>query len=172
MADQWYYEHETIKSGPYSAEQLRELAAAGRIILSDTIWKEGVVRGQSASRVKNLFSAAASAARQESPPSATSDVRAEEQQPAAAPVAPQAATPDAPAQAAKKPERKIRAVAGRGIVITNQDGVNVWFKKKCSVCGVEDSQRGRTMIKRGANRMSFLCHKCRKMREAEFQGIM
>jgi ribosomal protein L24E len=175
MADQWYYEHETTKRGPFSAHQLRELAAEGRIGLTDIIWKEGVGRGLIASKVKNLFAPAHLATLPPSPSLATQDHAAlgEPAPPEGATSVPNAAavTP-VPPEPAPKQVRQARAVAGRGIVLISQDGVTVWFKKKCFVCGFEDSMRGKMMIKRGSNRMSFLCAKCRKMREAEFQGIL
>lgn len=160
MADQWYYEHETTKRGPFSAHQLRELAAEGRIGLTDIIWKDGVGRGLVASKVKNLFAPAPLATLP--PPLA----------PAETPVPKVAAGKPAVPEPAQKQVRQARAVAGRGIVLISQDGVSVWFKKKCFVCGFEDAMRGKMMIKRGSNRMTFLCAKCRKMREAEFQGIL
>jgi hypothetical protein len=55
MPDQWYYEHEMKKCGPVSSRQLRKIAAAGLIRLTDTIWKEGVEQGVAAAKVKNLF---------------------------------------------------------------------------------------------------------------------
>ena|SRR5438270_10884736 len=162
MTDQWYYERATQKHGPYSSDRLRALAADGSIHLTDTIWKEGVDRGLVASKVKNLFPAALPAAMPAPPPLLAKDV----------PVAPADAAPAKPAEPPKKPVHQARAIAGRGLVIISQDGVNVWFKKKCFVCGFEDAMRAKMMIKRGANRMSFLCNKCRKMRDAEFQGIV
>jgi ribosomal protein L12E/L44/L45/RPP1/RPP2 len=57
MADQWYYSHNGNRKGPCSARQLREIAAAGQILPTDTIWKEGVEQGALASNVKNLFAA-------------------------------------------------------------------------------------------------------------------
>jgi hypothetical protein len=178
MADQWYYEHETAKRGPFSSHQLRELAAEGRIGLTDIIWKEGVGRGLVASKVKNLFAPAPPAGlRPTLPPEAPH--LAALKGPAVAPPGAEtpvpnaaAVTPAAAAEPAHKQVRQARAIAGRGIILISQDGVSVWFKKKCSVCGFEDSMRGKMMIKRGSNRINFLCAKCRKMREAEFQGIL
>lgn len=177
MADQWYYEHETTKRGPFSADQLKKLAADGSISLTDTIWKDGVVRGLVASKVKNLFPPNGTATLPESPPALAKEVRAPEPSEVVSPGSEpgpqkQPAPAAMSAQPPSKPTARLRAVAGRGIIITNQDGMSVWFKKKCFVCGIEDSSRGKMMIKRGINRMSFLCNKCRKMREAEFQGMV
>ncbi len=56
MADLWYCAHDDNKIGPCSAWQLKELAASGRILPTDTIWKEGIEGGVLARSVKNLFS--------------------------------------------------------------------------------------------------------------------
>jgi len=55
MADQWYYARGGDKLGPFSARQLKDLADAGRILATDTVWKAGIEKGVSAARVKNLF---------------------------------------------------------------------------------------------------------------------
>lgn len=57
MADGWYYARDGEKLGPFSATQLKELAATGRLRPHDTVWKHGVEKGVPASRVKHLFSA-------------------------------------------------------------------------------------------------------------------
>ena len=55
MAAIWYYAHDENRIGPFSSRQLKELASTGAILVCDTIWKEGIVKGVVASRVKNLF---------------------------------------------------------------------------------------------------------------------
>src|SRR5437870_253670 len=55
MSEQWYYAWSGEKLGPFSGEQLKELAEAGKIQPTDTIWKDGVDQGVEAGRVKNLF---------------------------------------------------------------------------------------------------------------------
>lgn len=55
MANHWYYTHDDNKSGPFSDQQLRDLADAGQILRTDTIWKHGVEKGVAANKVKNLF---------------------------------------------------------------------------------------------------------------------
>jgi hypothetical protein len=55
MADQWYYATGERRFGPFSARQLRALAASGKILPTDTIWKAGIEKGVPASKVKNLF---------------------------------------------------------------------------------------------------------------------
>src|SRR5260370_29812525 len=59
MAGGWYYAHDDDKLGPFSGEQLKEFAASGVILPTDTVWKGGVEAGVLASRIKNLFSPAA-----------------------------------------------------------------------------------------------------------------
>src|SRR5437773_2565578 len=58
MADQWYYSHEGVRLGPCSARQLKELAASGGLLRTDTVWKQGTPHGVPADRVKNLFAVA------------------------------------------------------------------------------------------------------------------
>ncbi len=55
MADRWFYAHDGKRIGPFSGRQLHDLASAGEILITDTIWKEGVDRGVVAARVKYLF---------------------------------------------------------------------------------------------------------------------
>jgi len=56
MSDQWYYAREGIRLGPFSAQQLKDLAASGQLVFTDTVWKGGVERGVLAAKVKYLFS--------------------------------------------------------------------------------------------------------------------
>src|SRR5262249_7593338 len=58
MADHWYYAQGGDKLGPFSARQLKDLAAAGRILPTDTVWKEGIDKGVLAANVKNLLTLA------------------------------------------------------------------------------------------------------------------
>jgi hypothetical protein len=55
MAELWYYAQDGVRKGPCSARKLQELAAAGSIRPTDTIWKEGVAQGALAKNVKHLF---------------------------------------------------------------------------------------------------------------------
>jgi hypothetical protein len=55
MTTQWYYVHDAKRLGPFTARQLAELAAAGKILPTDTVWKEGMEKGVPAEKVKNLF---------------------------------------------------------------------------------------------------------------------
>jgi hypothetical protein len=55
MSDQWYFGYGETRQGPFTGQQLKELAEAGKIQPMDTVWKQGVERGVPALRVKNLF---------------------------------------------------------------------------------------------------------------------
>jgi hypothetical protein len=55
MVAQWYFARDGAKSGPFSAAQLKELAASGRIRPQDPVWKEGMGRRVPAAKVGNLF---------------------------------------------------------------------------------------------------------------------
>lgn len=58
MADQWYVGRSGQKTGPYSTEQLRQLAAAGQLVASDLLWKEGLQAWVPMTQVKGLLPAA------------------------------------------------------------------------------------------------------------------
>jgi hypothetical protein len=70
----------------------------------------------------------------------------------------------------QKPPRKATAVGVSGVQIIGQDGINVQFKKKCTVCGSEDRSRTSLPIRSGSIRVSFLCPKCKKLRDGEIRG--
>jgi hypothetical protein len=55
MIDQWYFAWDDHRFGPFSAAQLKELAALGRLQPTDTVWKAGVEKGVPADKVKHLF---------------------------------------------------------------------------------------------------------------------
>ena len=199
MPDQWYYEHEMKKCGPVSPRQLRDLADTGVIRPTDTIWKEGIERGVSAAKVKNLFPATPAAAVETVPaPAPASPPLAESadaepalaaaqgttalaepavpaevaSEPAAPPAEAATAEKEKPPARPKQPVKKARATPIRGLVITAQDGSHVQFRKKCVVCGHEDPNKMRIPIKNGITRINFFCSKCKKMRQAEFQGVL
>ncbi|MFL5244068.1 MAG: DUF4339 domain-containing protein [Gemmataceae bacterium] len=58
MAEQWYYRHDDVKTGPWSSQQLRDLAVSGGILPTDYVWKQGIERSVLAEKVKNLFAPA------------------------------------------------------------------------------------------------------------------
>jgi hypothetical protein len=55
MADRWYFSWNNKEFGPFSASQLKELAALGRLQATDTVWKGGTEKRVRADRIKNLF---------------------------------------------------------------------------------------------------------------------
>ncbi len=55
MANEWYFGWDNQRFGPFSEEQLMELAAHRRVLPADTIWKEGIEKGILAEKVRNLF---------------------------------------------------------------------------------------------------------------------
>lgn len=201
MADRWYYAHDQNKIGPFSGRQLRDLAVSGKILTTDTIWKDDIEQGVSATRVRYLFLPAPSdtspASVPETPvPSSSATAVAElpvgkstaEPIPAATapdrPAAPELPDsidllPEADAPAAPQkpsaPQKKVkkgRAVAVKGVVIVSQDGVNAKYRKKCTVCGYEDSSWNTLKMASGMTRSVFFCPKCRKKREVEIQCFM
>jgi hypothetical protein len=173
MIDRWYYAHDEAKLGPFSGEQLKELAAAGQILVTDTVWQEGVEKGAPAAKVRYLFAA---------PPTDTLLPTA-----MVAVAAPVAAESPSPAQLfagmpepEKKPEkaklprevhvRRGTALGGTGVIIVGQDGTTVKFRKKCTTCGYEDTSWNTMKIMSGSTRVSFFCPKCRKNRAGEIRG--
>jgi hypothetical protein len=179
MIQQFYYGHEGREHGPCTATQLRELALAGKILISDFIWKEGAAYTTPASSVKNLFSTSAGLAH--TGPAAPADALAElpQEQLAVAPAEPTAsqqseAVAEAPAAVPVKtarPARMARALALVGAKITGQDGTTVQFKKICTKCGHEDAARSTMKLRIGVTRLIYYCPKCRKPREVSIQGM-
>ena len=55
MADRWYFGGDAQRFGPFTGAQLKEQGVLGKLQPTDTVWKEGVVRGMMAAKVKNLF---------------------------------------------------------------------------------------------------------------------
>ncbi len=184
MIDQWYYWHDAEVLGPFSGKQLFDLAAAGEIIPTDTVWKAGVEAGVQASRVQHLF-----------PPVLPTAPGSELLVPAVVQATPgvETASP-VPADSAGKPAEvappvapepvqrwdgannskggKARAVAGAGAVIVGQDGKNVKFLMKCTTCSFQSSTWKTIPITRGTTRVVFYCNKCRKQKHAEVNGFL
>ena len=164
MADEWYYWHETDILGPFTGDRLADLALAGRILPTDTVWKGDVEAGVPASKVKHLFAAptvvlvepvtagpATQAASSTAQPAGQTEIRSW----------------DAGSSTSKTARR---AVAGKGAVIVGQDGTTVKYRKKCTTCGYEDSSYKSAPITRGTNRVSFFCPKCRRTCAVEIHG--
>ncbi len=55
MTDSWYFVKDSRTIGPVSSAQLKELAAAGTVRHTTTVWQEGMTTGVAAAEVHNLF---------------------------------------------------------------------------------------------------------------------
>jgi GYF domain 2 len=162
----YYFAQGATEHGPYSAAQLRELAAAGQIQPTAFVWQEGSTERHAATKVKGLFANAPSPA-----PAAEPSPPAEE--PAAEPKSADSAFTPAAEQArpkAPEPERPRRVVSIKGGILVGQDGHHVQFRKKCPKCGYEEPNRTTTVIRPGAMRIAYFCRKCRKGRTVEMQA--
>jgi GYF domain 2 len=163
VIDQWYYWHEADILGPFSGKQLAALAAAGDILPSDTVWKDGVEEGVPASKVQHLFAAVGTEIAADGAAAVKPDPAAIEPLVAPEPVA----RWDGVRQSSGG---RARAVAGTGTTIVGQDGKTVKFRMKCTKCGSEDRSWKTLPITRGTIRANYYCPKCRKMRQVELTG--
>jgi hypothetical protein len=200
MIGAWFYGRGADISGPVSGRELAHLAASGKVIPSDTIWREGHEAGVLAGKVKNLFAnpylgpppslspvpeadAGLSQLTTIEPPGATAvesvaalaapgpyEAGLPETQATGAPI-PAESAPVPPVVQRPPPAKAARAVAGKGTVIVGQDGKTVKYRMKCVTCGKEDSSWKSISIPRGLARSSFFCPKCRKRQEVEIHGI-
>lgn len=175
MAHEYFVGRGVKQCGPFTVAQLRRIAADGRLLLTDTVWRAGMLNPVLATRVKDLFPLDRLTPVElpvALPPAPLPDVLVE---PAAPPLAPAAPLP--PAASAPPPprppeqKRKRRAVAVKGVVLLSQDGVSVQYRKKCDACGFEDACRSTMLIGSGVTRASFFCKKCCKTREVEIRGV-
>jgi hypothetical protein len=195
MANKWYFARDGKTHGPYSAEQLRGLAAGGQLQPRDAVWKEGMENRVLAAKVKDLFTAAqlhppappAPAAdatpppspraaeetdpTPEEPPDAMGPVALVETAPAPAPPAPAA---PAPARTERPPPQqhanKRRVLGVKGGALISQDGTTVRFRKKCQFCGRDDPGVTSLAIPPGFLRVNFFCPKCKKAQQIEVHG--
>jgi GYF domain 2 len=190
MSQLWFYGKLGSKIGPYTALQLRDLAVAGKILVTDTVWKDGIDLGVLANRVKNLFPipALVPLLKEIIVPLVTPEVEnslspeifapktaivalAELATAAAAASSVPAPKPALQPSDLKKIVKKLRALAIRGAKITGQDGVTMQIRKICTTCGHEDPARISMAIRIGKTRIIFYCPKCRKARDVEIQGL-
>jgi hypothetical protein len=200
MADQWFYSHDDHKIGPVSSRQLKELAASGILLRTDTVWKEGVDLGVTATKVRYLFATTVVVVTAPLPPDAPlPEVAAVEtsmtEQPAGADITvaivsiplpldfAKSAEPDllrdvlAPIEPVSPPQvprhvPKARARAGLGSVVVSQDGTYVRFRKSCTTCGHNETSVSSMRIVAGMARLSFYCTKCRKLRNVTIHGTV
>jgi hypothetical protein len=166
MAELWYYAHGGTKTGPCSGAQLQELAAAGLILPTDTVWKGGVARGVPARKVKHLFRPAhADPPPGQAPPPPPAVVAG------GAGPKPHGDAPAALVGAGWQP-KPARAEAVWGAVLLGQDGRTVEYRKKCTACAYEEWGARSTMpIRGGLTTVEFFCPRCRKVRRAEIRGF-
>src|SRR5262249_55914405 len=197
MTDRYFFSRDDTPFGPFSAGELRGLAASGQVRPTDPVWKEGSDRKVPAARVKNLFPALVPSPE---PPEATPAPGARTAEPAPVgeptPVRPalpadakelvapvpeprtepvERAAPDRPVPDARRkaePEVRPKRVVGiKGAVLAGQDGVRVHFRKKCETCGYEDVCRTSVAIRTGAFRVPFFCRTCRRPGTVEIAAV-
>ena len=179
MAGGWYYAHEGSKIGPVSGEHLKELAASGAVLPTDTVWKAGVEAGVFANRIKNLFApfsadaganapAAADASAAPTPIGPRSGDRPSHGEGEPSPVA---VLPETKNAQPKVPPRvkKGSATALKGADIVGLDGMYARYRMKCSECGHKDSSCRTIQISNKMTKTGFFCPKCRKRREVVIQ---
>jgi hypothetical protein len=188
MADTWYYAHaDFVRLGPFSGQELRNLADAGSILRTDTVFKTGVEQGMSAAKVKHLFPLVVETPLPVAVELAPIPLVVETPLPVAvelAPIPPLLVTPlspdpvpaeGVPASRDSKPfqeppARRRTASAGKGTIMMGQDGTNVRFKKQCTTCQHVDSSSISMRITQGTMKANFFCPKCKKRREVELRG--
>lgn len=186
MAIGWYYAHDQEKLGPFSVQQLKDFAACGEILPTDTVWKEGVEAGVPASRVRYLFALPPPRPMGIYPvatPSNAPSVTPAEEAPSKLAVfesTPATATPEStpenvPVPVARPktepaPEKKRgTATALKGAVMAGQDGVQARYRMKCMECGHQDSSCRSIKISNRTMKSNFFCPKCKKRREVIIQ---
>src|SRR5260370_14353431 len=184
MADQWSFAWGQNKFGPFTSQEMRALAASGRLQPDDTVWKEGVEEGVAAARIKNLFvgrdasltPAPQPAEHGPTSPAPDENLPGEESLPSDADfIVAEQPTDDpaqendsdnssetlAPAKAppppAKEKERKGIVMGATAAIVLGQDGRTVQIRKKCRKCGHEDTTRTPLPIRNGPCRCIFFC---------------
>jgi hypothetical protein len=180
MTNQWYYGRGADVSGPVSSQELFDLAVCGKVIPTDTIWRDDNETGVPAAKVKNLFpithaGSTALPAAMAAPEVPKSSPEIAYQAPSTKenvdlPAPPPQPAINTPAIVQAPAARQARASAGTGAVIVSQDGKIVKFRGKCTTCGREDTSWKSIAIPRGTTRASFFCSKCRKRRDIEIHG--
>lgn len=177
MADEWYYWRDTEVLGPFSGRLFAGLVSAGVLLPTDTVWKGDVEEGVPAASIRNLFPSGPTKAAPPDTIAGESDAgnggaidktgQTATSSPADAREVP---APWFCGPSATKVTSKARAVAGKGALIVGQDGTTVKYRKKCTVCGHEDSSWKTAAITRGTTRVTFFCPKCRKSCAVEIHG--
>ena len=70
---QWYYGHNGQQFGPFTDEQLKQLADSGQLQSTDVVWKKGMAQWVKASQLKGLFPPVATPGQQHSPAPVSSE---------------------------------------------------------------------------------------------------
>lgn len=140
----WYYAHGETKLGPFSGDRLKELAAAGAILPTDTVWRDGTATGAPASLIKNLFAALPAPVVVAIPPKLE------------------------PTKPAERPKRG-SAAALKNAEIAGQDGVEARYRMMCKECGTKDASCRTVKISNKTTKANYFCPKCRKRREVIIQ---
>jgi hypothetical protein len=173
MEISWYYAHGAEKNGPYTPREFRDLARAGTILPTDTVWKSGIEEGVLASRVRNLFAPIVADVpipmlleENESPTLAPLEPVASVE--AAPPVA-KPTTPAVDVNGRKKHAPKGVATALAGAIIVSQDGTRARYRMVCKTCGHQDSSCQSLKITNKTFKRNFYCPKCRKRRDVSIQ---
>jgi len=55
MADQWYIARDKKRDGPYTLDQMKQLAASGKLLPIDKVLQEGMSQWVPASQVEAIF---------------------------------------------------------------------------------------------------------------------
>jgi GYF domain 2 len=71
MADLWYYGREAEIFGPMSGWDMADLADAGTVLRTDTVWEDGETDGVPASTIAHLFPATTTPTLSLTPPAVT-----------------------------------------------------------------------------------------------------
>jgi hypothetical protein len=168
MAEHYFFTHGEAQQGPYSADEMRGLALAGKILPTDPVWQAGMKQRFPASVVQNLFEdlVAPGDAVDDYAASEPDDLLTSDETPAEV----VAERPEGKPPRPPEKDRPKRVVSIKGGVLCTQDGKHVQFRKKCTVCAYEEQGRTTQIIRAGSMKVAFFCRKCRKGRMTEMTG--
>jgi GYF domain 2 len=169
MTGQYFFAHGETKHGPYTADQMRDLATAGKIQRTDLVWQEGMKQRFQAALVEFLFEDSAAATETEDSVEAPGEPAAAHEAPEKPPDPMAERIFEKPARPPEK-DRPKRVVSIKGGILCSQDGKHVQFRKKCTVCGYEEQGRTTLLIRAVTMKIPFFCRKCRKGRVTEMLG--
>jgi len=124
---EWYYAKGDQQQGPVSSTELRQLAASGRVLPDDLVWREGMSEWVAASNVRGLF---------EGTPKVAEPLPGPSEEPAVAPAAapaewPGAAfAPEAPSVRGLTPTDRVRGRRGDHVFDALLDALRSQFTTK------------------------------------------